>query len=362
MSGRVLSLAAAMALLLAVAVSPPVSAAERGERGDEAAAAGKGAVALELRTERERRAVERLLEDLRALAAAADGEIAEMERRIDAILPLESPRREADLRDLVFLYHDYRDRLGAVVAELEEDLVYPLDPRRPAARLGERYREAVRVARSFGEAVQDTARELDRELQRLNRLFDRRLFLADQIAVLEERLARIEERLAERERPGGKEEERRRDETRVRVRHLQNELRALADIDEGLLKHYAVLVEQGRLEAEWLALAAERFEGVLRVGPLPAAADATAVAAARHREMIRFCAGEIDRLRRYREALDRREERISSAGTLRELDRSRELAELYGRMADRYGREIGRLEVRVGAYEAELAELLSRGR
>jgi hypothetical protein len=361
MNGGALSLAAATALLLALAVSSPVSAGERSERGDEAGAE-RGAVARELQTERERRAVERLLDDLRALAAAVDGEIGEMDRRIDAILPLESPRREADLRDLVFLYRDYRDRLGAVMAEAEADLVYPLDPRHPAARIGERYREAVRVARSFGEAIQDTARELDRELQRLNRLLDRKRFLAEQIAVLEERLARIEERLAERELAGRKEDERRRGEIRVRVRHLQNELLALADVDEGLLKHYAVLVEHGRLEAEWLALAAERFERVLRIGPLPAAAERTAVAVARYREMIRFCEGEIDRLRRHRESLDRREERISTAGTLRELDRSRELAELYERLAVRYEREIGRLRVRAGAYEAELAELLSRER
>ena len=323
------------------------------------AATPRGSDDAALRKEREERTVQRLREDLRTLIAAADGEIADLDRRIDAVLPLESPRRERGLRDLRERYRDYRERLALIDTEVESDLAAPPDPRHPASRAAERYGEALRVVREFGKALGAAVKSLDRDLQSLVRLLDRKQSLADQLDSLQERLDRIEERLQ----GGGKGDDfRKRDELRGKVRHLQDELRSLADVDEDLPKHFALLIEEGKLETEWLAGAAERFEELRKNGFPAATVGSPAAVTARYRDESRFCEAESRRIERLRDDLGTRRERLSSAGTLRDLDRSRDFDDLYDRFTDRYDREAARLRLRAGDYEAELAEFSSRGR
>ncbi|RNC73235.1 MAG: hypothetical protein ED859_00575 [Desulfuromonadales bacterium] len=310
------------------------------------------------RMERDERYGLRLRDDLAAADAIAGEEMVDLERRIDAILPLESPRRETGLEELQGDYAAYRDRLGMAMAEVDEALAdpsgFPLD-------IGVSYGELERTTREVAVRLKRQRREFDRELQRLVVLFDRKRDLADQTASLEVQLQRIEARLEE---PGlsGKErakEERRGGQLRSRVLTLQDELRSLADVDEGLLKHYVVLIEQAMHEEAWLTLQADRYRGIVKAlgAAAPVKVRGSADRGARLRELIRLCESQIARLSLERDGIERRETRISAVGTLREMDRSRELAELYDRLDGRYRREIGRLRTLVGALGADLAEL-----
>lgn len=306
--------------------------------------------------ERERRLLQRMLDDLNAASAVALEEVEDLEHRITTILPLESPRREAGLSELLDLYYGYLGAIDEYLAETEEDLA---DSDGAAARIADRYGDLASDSRNVASRFREEVKELDRELQRLVYLLERRRDLEAQLAFQEERLALIAERLAEDGLPDvrRKEQERHHEEAGARVRILQDELRALADIDEGLLKHYAVLIEQGKGEAEWLTLLADRYEAsrsfveATLQGFRPRRAEAAA-----HRELIRFCEAQISRLTRQLQALERREERVSAAGSLRDLDRSRELSAIYDRFSDRYRAEIARLRTLIGAVGADLAE------
>lgn len=306
--------------------------------------------------ERERRLAQGMLDDLNAASAVVLEEVEDLERRITTILPLESPRREAGLSELLDLYYGYLGAIDEYLAETEEDLA---EPDGATARIADRYSDLANDSRDVASRFREEVKVLDRELQRLVYLLERRRDLEAQLAVQKERLARIEERLAEDGLPEvrRKEQERHHDEAGARVRILQDELRALADIDEGLLKHYAVLIEQGKGETEWLTLLADRYEAFRSFvestlqGFRPRRLEDSA-----HRELIRFCEAQISRLTRQQQALDRREERVSAAGSLRDLDRSRELSAIYDRFSDRYRAEIARLRTLIGAVGADLAE------
>ncbi|KAF0215770.1 MAG: hypothetical protein FD174_4016 [Geobacteraceae bacterium] len=78
--------------------------------------------------------------------------------------------------------------------------------------------------------------------------------------------------------------------------------------------------------------------------------------------MERVFESDINRLSRRMDELDRKRSRVTPAGSLKEVERSRELADFYERLQGRYSNEAGRLRVEIGAYEAELAEVLSEKR
>lgn len=91
------------------------------------------------------------------------------------------------------------------------------------------------------------------------------------------------------------------------------------------------------------------------------------------RDAVRFAAGiqaayertkrmyerQVTRINRKLDELDRKMSRVSPAGTLREMDRSRELSDFYDGLRIRYNDRISRLNIQIGAYEAESADILS---
>ena len=86
--------------------------------------------------------------------------------------------------------------------------------------------------------------------------------------------------------------------------------------------------------------------------------DSATIEAA-YRQAVRVFERAISRLSRKKDELDRKRSRVTPAGSLKEVERSRELLNFYMRLRGRYDNEISRLRVLVGACDADLAEVLA---
>lgn len=320
-------------------------------------AAGKGAA-----VEREKRFLQRVLDDLRGSRRLAEEDIGELERQRDAITLLESPRREEDFQDLLDWYYRYLDWLMEQEDEIDGELArLSAGPVSFEEFRAGRYGAMAKRTEELAEELREKVRGYGTEEKRLAGILDRRRLLQAQFTDLEEQLALIEKRPVETRRPLSDEDRMAVKRLRLEVRVVQTELLSLPAIDEDILKHYAVMIERGRWEGDWLALKAEEYEALQEVAlllPRAAPRDANAIAEA-YRRLIRTYERGVGRLGRMIDELDRKRSRVSPAGTLREMDRSRELADLYQRLRDRYDDRIRQLKVQIGASQAELAELLS---
>ena len=178
---------------------------------------------------------------------------------------------------------------------------------------------------------------------------------------LQERLAHIERKGADQNKPLSEKEKATADRLRADVTVVQSEFLSLPQVDEDLLKHYAVMTERARWASEWLALKTDEYQALRDVaGLLPR--DAFRFAAdiqAAYKRTRRMYERQINRINRKLDELDRKRSRVSPAGTLREMDRSRELSDFYDRLRIRYNDRISRLKIQIGAYEAESADSLS---
>lgn len=347
---------ACLAMSLALSVCPAWSAPVR-------LAASDGPVAGKARAvEREKRFLQRVLDDLRNTRKLAEEDIGELERQTDAITILESPRREEDFQNLLGWYYRYLDWLLEQEDEIDGELA-----RLSAGSVsfGEfragRYGAMAKRTEELAEELNEKVRGYDAEGKRLAGILDRRRLLRAQFSELEEQLALIDKRHAETRRPLSDEEMMVAKRLRLEVRVVQTELFSLPDIDEDILKHYAVMIERGRWEGDRLALKADEYEALGEVAallPRAASRDAEIITEA-YRRLIRTYERGIGRLGRMMDELDRKSSRVSPAGTLREMDRSRELADFYQRLRERYDERIRQLKVQIGACQAELAELLA---
>ena len=133
---------------------------------------------------------------------------------------------------------------------------------------------------------------------------------------------------------------------------MQLEIRSLGD----MLKHFAVLLELGRMELDWLALKANDSSMLSNMANVLGAGSRTLIADACAR-MIKTYESDIAKIRRKAEDLDRLRRGLSRSGTLRTLDRQEELAGYYERMKNRYERHAGWLSEQLGGYRADLVEL-----
>jgi len=330
---------------VAAADPPPGRMVERGQR-----------------LEREKRFLMRALDDLRDERRMTEEDIGELEKQIDAVTPLESARRTDDFQELLDWHYGYLDWLGEQSAEFEADLAQ-LSISAPAG--GEpwekRYARMAKKQKEVVKDIRDKVKRYSAEEKRLAGILDRRLLLRARFFDLEEQLARIDKRHADQLRPLSDKERDTAKRLRVDVRVVQTELLSLPEVDEDILKHYAVMVERGRWESDWLEQKIDEYEAlraVAKVTPLDAGRNAAAMETA-YRRIIRTYESGINRLNRKIDELDRKESRVSPAGTLRQMDRSRELLDFYGGLRIRHDDRIRRLKTRIGAYDAELAEVLS---
>ncbi len=316
----------------------------------------------EKRVERVRRFLQRTIDDLNDTQKLASEDIDELEKQVDAITLLESSQREADFQGLLDWYNSYLDWLREQSAEFEADLA-----RLSAARLqesqqmGERFGEIVNVQKNMEKDMGDRVARFTAEEKRLAGILERRRLLQAEFNDLSERLARIERKAADQNKPLSEKEKATAERLRADVTVVQTEFLSLPQVDEDLLKHYAVMTERARWASEWLGLKIDECQALRDVAgllPRDAVRFATDIQAAYERTK-RMYERQISRINRKTEELDRKRSRVSPAGTLREMDRSRELSDLYDRLRIRYNDRISRLKIQIGAYEAESADILS---
>ncbi|KAF0221010.1 MAG: hypothetical protein FD174_723 [Geobacteraceae bacterium] len=339
------------------------------ERGADGPRRGHAGAAGEERTgEREKRFIIRTLDDFKGSLSLAEDEIQELEKEIDAITLLESLQREKDFTNFLDWYHGYADWLKDVIGDFEDDLaLFPAGPSRGEERWMGRFGGMVKKQHALARELEKRVKRYDAEEKRLAGIIERRRELRERFGELHDSLARIEDRIRESQGSSSerRENEKKAEKFRADIRVVQNELLSLPLVDEDILKHYAVLVERGEAEIDWLSLKRDEYEAMRDVAAVVGRdprRDASAIEAA-YRRVVRVLESAINRLFRKMDELDRKRARVTPAGSLREVERSRELAGFYERLQGRYDGEIRRLRVLIGAYDAELAEVLSeRGR
>ncbi|HEY5975539.1 MAG TPA: hypothetical protein VIU41_12420 [Geobacteraceae bacterium] len=296
----------------------------------------------------EQRQVNRLVATCRFVVSQLEGEVDELGRAVAAITPLEPQRREDDLRSLQDWYYATIDLFRGALADLEGEQALlqggaPAGGRWPQllAELSDSGREQLRE-------LQERTKGFDKEEKRLAEVLDRRNLLLGRSRELEERLSHLE----------GVTGERQQDKLRGELRVVQNELLSLPDVTEDILKHYRLLAEWARGESDQFALHLARLEalqGVAGVTGRERRRDREAVLAA-YQRLLRNLEGEAERARRQQETPERKRERLTPAGTIREVDRGRDLANLYERFGQRYRDLQGHLTVLMGEIRYEIGE------
>jgi hypothetical protein len=327
------------------------------------ATAQKGQLAeKEQRVERVKRFFQRTVEDLNVSRKLTEEDIDELEKQIDTIPLLESMQREADLLSLLDSFYSHLDWLKDRIEEFEEDLgELSLESIPGSEFLEHTLEEMAAMLKEQERVLQDKVSRFREEEKRLAGILERRRLLQLQFNDLELQLARIEMKLGDREHAPSEKEKAHAERIRVDVVVVQSELLSLPQVDEDILKHYAVMTERGGLEAEWLALRVSEYlmlREVVPLIPLETPLFATEMEGAFQRA-VRGYEKEIKVLNRKIDELERKRSRVTPAGTLREMDRSRELTDLYERAQIRYNDLINRIRIRIGAWQAELSEVRS---
>jgi len=318
----------------------------------------------ELLMERRNRFSRRALDDLRNSLTSAREDIAGLEREVDRIALLESPKREADLQALLMISMDFADRLRDDIADIQTDLpAYAGGGSLPGSYWQSRFDAIITQQLEYARRVDELVQSYTAELQRLTEIVERRRLLHDRSIDLEFRLTDIEHSLKQLKpsSPERVDKERTARRFREELRITQTELLSLDDIDENLLKHLAVMIERGRGWLDWLAVKTDEYlllRDVAEFIDQDPSRDALIVEST-YRRVIRGYERVRVQLGRMIEQLDRKRERITPAGTIREVDRSREMLDFFEQLHDRYRKESVRVGVQIGAWEAELAEALS---
>jgi len=334
---------------------PAIAAADTSQKGR--------SVENELRVERVKRFLQRMVEDLTLSRQLTEEDIVELEKQLDVITPLEPMQREADLLSLLDCFYSYLDWLKDRIEEFEEDLGELSTDTLPGSEfLDNSLGEMAAMLKEQEKVLQDKVSRFRGEGNRLAGILERRRLLQANFNDLQQQLASIERKLADHEQHKPSEKEKAHAaRIRVDVGVVQSELLSLPQVDEDILKHYAVIIERGRWESEWLALKVDEYGMLREVAPL-LPRETTQFAAQMDGAFQRTVRGyekEINRLNRKIDELDRLRSRITPAGTLRELDRSRELGDFYERLQIRYNDTINRIRIRIGAWQAESAEVRS---
>ena len=316
----------------------------------------------EKRVERARRFVQRTLDDLNDTRKLAQEDINELEKQVDAITLLESSQREADFQGFLEWYNSYLDWLGEVSTGFEADLSQLSASLLPEGQQwGDRFGDIVNAQKDMDKDMRERVERFSAEEKRLAGILERRRQLRAEFNDLSERLARIERKGADPNKPLSEKEKATADRLRGDVTVIQTEFLSLPQVDEDLLKHYVVMMERGRWKSEWLAMKIDEYDSLRDVAvliPRDGSRFAADIEAAYVRTR-RMYERQITRMNRKMDELDRKRSRVSPAGTIREMDRSRELNDLYDTLRIRYNDRINRLKIEIGAYQAESADILS---
>lgn len=348
-------------LLLADGLPVPAAAAPPDGRLSPATASQGGRIPdQERRLNQELRFVDRVIALLTLSASQATAQVIALDRQLDAVTPLEPTERGRDLRDLREWYRTFQEWLGMTRGTLEGERARLLEERRTKAGWSRALGQPLKRLTGLGQNLGQRAERYAATQEKLARLFDRRRSYEERLRTIEEQLAVISEQLAE-----GKERnpevKRKTQRLRREQRTLQTELLSLPDITDDILKHYTVLIERARLEDDLLAIQAELLASLLEVAPLTGRAAGIAATDIRsgYRQAITTVESLGNRLGRLQEELEQRQENVSPAGTLRQMDRSADLDDFYDGARSRCATLRSQFQALVGDLEYEQTETLS---
>lgn len=299
--------------------------------------------------EREKRALGRLLTDLRLALAQAEEESDTLERAAAAVIPLEPAQREQDIESLQEWYADYTGWLQGSIAGHEADLALMQAGQEPLGGVAEGYRQAARTGRELGKELALLEKEFRQEQKRLTKALERRDLLESRMRGVQEELAGLSEE--QRGKPSRKSEK-----LRSTLTTLQNELLTLPRVDTALLKHYFILAERCRGTGELLGQQAMLFEAIAGSGGGAGRGGKSSERAAEgYQRVIDSFEAQMARLKDRLDALDRRSARVTPAGTLGEIERSAELLAYYEELRQWVAERLARLDQLVNDYRYELS-------
>lgn len=314
--------------------------------------------------ERQKRFALRTVDGLKMTYAQTEEDIGELARAIAAITILESSVRERDLHGLMDWYYDYADWLNSEIGEFDADYAQLSAGRLLAgAEWQDRFGAMVQKRKELLQKLMERNKGYEAEQKRLAGILERRRELEGRFNELEFLLARTEEKLKgmERTSPDRAEHELKGERLRGEVNIVQTELLSLPTIDKEILNHYAVMIERGRGAGEMLSMNIVEYEALWEVAGATELGPARRAAAmqAPYERAIRSYETEISRVTRKIDEFDRSRSQVTPTGSLRELDRSAELADYYLVMKQRYQGEQQRLKTLVSDYRYELSAVLA---
>lgn len=304
--------------------------------------------------DRERRFLQQALDDLTTSRKLAEEDVGDLVRQRDAINLLEPDRGDA-LQDLLDWTTRYLDFITGEEALIQEDYA------RVAARGAQRelqvgyFQELAVNTQSLAQDLRDKVAAFDAVRKQLVTVVDRQRVLQAELYDVRGRLGRL------RSRDDSARDRREEGRLERTLRSLQSELATLPNVDPEVLQYYTVLVEQGRWQGEWLALKVEEYQALRSLAELVPYGEPRDLEDLAHgyQRLSRTYQREISRLNRRIDEVDRRKEHVNPSGTPGELDRAKDLTDLYERLHQRYDRRVRELQALVGACDTELSELHS---
>ncbi len=346
-------------------VTEDVTAVDEPEEDELAVAADEAAVKAAKQKsvfrEQASRLTWRLAEEIRFAQQVAERERDIVDRRLDAVLPLEAPKRGDDLRSFIGWYDDYLRRLHELGNEVEREY----------GRLmagGEINRE---LLKTFGQRLVQGHRELDqglretvslfqREEAHLRQLIRRRQLIDQRHAQLVDQLQTLENRLRDPQRGGTRQEDQREaNNLRDLISHLRQEMLVTPTVREDTLAHYEGIIIQAKAEREWLQMKLKEFQSLEALLSLPEGEGRRFMARleGRFRQLIMVYEKEAADLKRKIDQLDEQRAAVVPFGSLRELDKARELWDNYLTQKRKFEEQIKRAKTQIGALEAELSQM-----
>jgi hypothetical protein len=311
--------------------------------------------------ERVRRFLQRTTDELNLSRKLTEEDIKVLENQYDSIPPGESAQREADLLSLLDTQYSYIDWIKDRIEEFDDDLEQLSAGNLPGSEFLENgFADMVSMLKDQEKVLDEKIDRFSAEEKRLAAILERQRLLQSRINDLETRLDRVGKQQDDKSANHPQKEEGG-EHIRVELGALRSELDSLPPVDDDILMHYQLMIEQGKGESEWLALQIDEFRMLSEVAALlprdTARYGAEMEKAMRRTE--RSYENEIILLNRKIDGVEKRRVLIIPVGTLRETEFSRDLADLYERLQLRYNDLIYRLRIRIGDWQAEEAQLKS---
>lgn len=309
------------------------------------------------------RIVWRLVEETRASRQTAERERDIIDRKLGSILPLDAPKRGDDLRGMVQWYDEYILRLTEFAGEVDAE-----HGRLTAG--GEVDRDRLR---SFGRRLHTETKEMITSLHtslklfheergRLRQLIAQREIIDSRYSQLQEALRRAEAHQRDPQRWRSRQEDIQEAENiRVVMDRVRLEMLNAPVVREDVLPHYEGIIIQTAAELEWLQLKLREFQSLEALLTLTEDSGRAFMERLvdRFQQQILVSEKAVIDLNKQIDDLDTQRRNVVPFGSLRELDKSRELWDNYLERKRKAEEQIKRYKQLIGAMEADLSELQS---